>query len=65
MVPGSLAAGLSLAVTAAAANVVVFGAVMITMEVSSAFVLYSTALAAIVPTGGSNAQKSTTIWSTR
>jgi len=56
IVLGSLAAGLSLAVAAAAANaaaanVVVFSAALITMEVSSTFVLYSMAFAAIVQTG--------------
>ncbi len=60
MVPGSLAAGLSLAVAAAAPSVVVFGAALIAMEVSSTFVLYSTAFAAIVQTGAANAQKSIT-----
>ncbi|KKX29363.1 arsenite efflux MFS transporter ArsK [Rhizobium sp. LC145] len=58
MVPGSLAAAVSLVCAALSTNALVFGASMIAMELASTFVLYSTAFAAIVQVGGSKAQRS-------
>ena len=60
MVPGSVAATLSLACAALSTHPAAFAASLIAMEVASCFVLYSTAFAAIVQFGNSNAQKSIT-----
>ncbi|WP_105434875.1 arsenite efflux MFS transporter ArsK [Neorhizobium tomejilense] len=58
MVPGSIAAAAALACAAFSTNFMMFGASLIAMELASAFVLYSTAFAAIVQVGGSKAQRS-------
>lgn len=57
MVPGSLVAALSLASAAVSSHPTVFAASLIVMELSSCFVLYSTAFAAIVQVGGSGSQR--------
>ncbi|MFJ1312053.1 arsenite efflux MFS transporter ArsK [Agrobacterium sp. P15N1-A] len=58
MVPGSLAAAVSLVCAAFSTNAFMFGASMIAMELAATVVLYSTAFAAIVQVGGSKAQRS-------
>jgi MFS family permease len=60
MVPGSLAAAISLVCAAASSNAILFGTSLVAMEIASSFVLYSTAFAAIVQIGGSKAQRSIT-----
>nr|WP_250808680.1 arsenite efflux MFS transporter ArsK [Neorhizobium tomejilense] len=58
MVPGSIAAAISLICAAFAPNAWVFWVSLIAMELASSFVLYSTAFAALVQVGGSKAQRS-------
>lgn len=58
MVPGSIAAALSLVCAASSTNFIMFGASLIAMELAATFVLYSTAFAAIVQVGGTKAQRS-------
>ncbi|OWK24229.1 hypothetical protein AJ87_23610 [Rhizobium yanglingense] len=60
MVPGSLAAAISLVCAAASSNAILFGTSLVAMEIASSFVLYSTAFAAIAQVGGSKAQRSIT-----
>lgn len=60
MVPGSLAAAISLGCAAASPNATTFGISLVAMEIASSFVLYSTAFAAIVQVGGSKPQRSIT-----
>ncbi|MGD9812116.1 MAG: MFS transporter, partial [Sphingobium sp.] len=58
MVPGSLAAALALLVCALAPGRIGFAIGVLAMELSSCFVLYSTAFVAIVQIGGKDAQRS-------
>jgi MFS family permease len=60
MALGSIAAALSLALAALAPNGVVFAAGLVAMEVASAFVLYSTAFAALAQASPIGAQRSIT-----
>lgn len=57
---GSVAAALSLALAALAPNGIVFAAGLVAIEVTSAFVLYSTAFAALAQASPSGAQRSIT-----
>jgi len=60
MVWGSIAAALSLAICALSPNGVAFAAGLVAMEVSSGFVLYATAFAALAQIAGQGAQRSIT-----
>jgi MFS family permease len=60
LAPGSVAAAIALAAAALSTNIWLFSVALIAMELASAFVLYSTAFAAIVQVGGSSAQRSIT-----
>ncbi|OJF93318.1 arsenite efflux MFS transporter ArsK [Pararhizobium antarcticum] len=60
MAPGSLAAGLALALAAMAPNILVLGSALVAMQIASIFVLYSTAFAALVQVGGAMARRSIT-----
>tara|TARA_R110002020_G_scaffold273926_1_gene489133 strand:- start:8361 stop:9596 length:1236 start_codon:yes stop_codon:yes gene_type:complete len=60
MVPGSIAAAVSLACAAMSSHPVTFALSLVVMELASCFVLYGTAFAAIVQVGGSRAPASIT-----